>query len=1011
MRVIEQASLWFREGTSDKVYEVDLVEVATSQHVVNFRFGRRGSALKDGTKTATPVALAKAKLVFDKLVAEKVAGGYKHAGGAAVAPAPRPGNGPAATNDSAAIVARLRQGTRGEGSLHAAVWRAGDRDLIEAEPALLELLGAPAPKPTPPWVWTHLVLSALVRCGTSAALPKLRAITEDPKTPMHVRAIGRLAIVRISPAALSLQPSLGDLSPAIGAALVAGDAGTVARAAEEMLATDVPKATAIAVGLYLINDAVTRPAVLALARVARLSNAEIAVIRTLFRMAELRRDGELYVLIARRIDAVTTRAGYSPTSPHSRIPMSPGTRGYFRRRVARVLRRLARARSADYVTMASAVLLAYTDDDGEPPKQAWDHWYDRFARYHALNDILYGKSPRYERAHHYRATWKCKGRYRPGDPAPPVREERYPHLWDAAPEALWRLLGAARALPVLELATKALRANRPFVDALPDDALAAVLATGQSIAQQFAFEMVRDRPMSIALARGALASDLDDAHTWVIRWIVAHVADALKDPELLALLVTGKTAAIRESALTLLLGRALPDDVAKSVAIRSLSILLGFRDAPENNERAAAAAGLLLRVLEAPLKEIGTQVLRDLIRHPLPALGELAGELMLRHAKRDALPGELLEMLLASPHASVRLLGGRLLALTPADLIKDDPEALVLFATSANAELREGTRTLLGEVAQRYPDIGRVIAARLVESLLIPQPDGAPAHIVSLLRAELAHVLPTVEPAKILKLIGALSPHAREAGGLLLSQLGPDDLGIDEIGRLASHEILAIRRGAWALAAAAVHRFQLAPVAVARLVDSAWADTRAFAFAFVREVLKTVNAETIIAICDSIRPEVQAFGKQLLHEQFQAADAGTYLVKLAEHPSANIQLLVSGMLEHHVAPRMEGDGLAPDPAGALARIRVLAPYLITVLSQVNRGRVAKERVIALLRREAAVSVEAATVIAPILDRQSVTIAITQKHPLISTMVDVATTFPAVTLPITIVPPPPHGRER
>jgi len=46
--VIDQARLWFREGTSDKVYEVDLVEVAPNQHVINFRFGRRGSALRDG---------------------------------------------------------------------------------------------------------------------------------------------------------------------------------------------------------------------------------------------------------------------------------------------------------------------------------------------------------------------------------------------------------------------------------------------------------------------------------------------------------------------------------------------------------------------------------------------------------------------------------------------------------------------------------------------------------------------------------------------------------------------------------------------------------------------------------------------------------------------------------------------------------------------------------------------------------------------------------------------------
>src|SRR5262245_43447567 len=77
MRVVEPARLGFREGKSDKVYEVDLVEVTTGQYVVNFRFGRRGSSLRDGTKTPLPVSLDKARAVFAALVAEKTKGGYK----------------------------------------------------------------------------------------------------------------------------------------------------------------------------------------------------------------------------------------------------------------------------------------------------------------------------------------------------------------------------------------------------------------------------------------------------------------------------------------------------------------------------------------------------------------------------------------------------------------------------------------------------------------------------------------------------------------------------------------------------------------------------------------------------------------------------------------------------------------------------------------------------------------------------------------------------------------------
>ena len=88
----------------------------------------------------------------------------------------------------------------------------------------------------------------------------------------------------------------------------------------------------------------------------------------------------------------------------------------------------------------------------------------------------------------------------------------------------------------------------------------------------------------------------------------------------------------------------------------------------------------------------------------------------------------------------------------------------------------------------------------------------------------------------------------------------------------------------------------------------------------------------------------------------------------------------------------------------LDKLKALVPYFATVLSQVNRGKVAKERVLALLRREAAKSHEAAAVFAPLLDRQSATMAVMQKHPLIATMVDVHHLYPDVPLPISVIAP-------
>jgi hypothetical protein len=68
MKLIKQTRLVFVEGKSDKVYEVDLCEVGANQFVVNFRYGKRGAALKDGSKTVAPVKRDEADRVFAKLV-------------------------------------------------------------------------------------------------------------------------------------------------------------------------------------------------------------------------------------------------------------------------------------------------------------------------------------------------------------------------------------------------------------------------------------------------------------------------------------------------------------------------------------------------------------------------------------------------------------------------------------------------------------------------------------------------------------------------------------------------------------------------------------------------------------------------------------------------------------------------------------------------------------------------------------------------------------------------------
>jgi bifunctional non-homologous end joining protein LigD len=71
----ERITLYYREGSSDKVYQVS-IEPQGQGFVVNFAYGRRGSTMNTGTKTQTPVDHETAARIFTKLVNEKKAKGY-----------------------------------------------------------------------------------------------------------------------------------------------------------------------------------------------------------------------------------------------------------------------------------------------------------------------------------------------------------------------------------------------------------------------------------------------------------------------------------------------------------------------------------------------------------------------------------------------------------------------------------------------------------------------------------------------------------------------------------------------------------------------------------------------------------------------------------------------------------------------------------------------------------------------------------------------------------------------
>lgn len=1047
MKLIRRVSLGLREGNSDKVYIVDLCEVAGRKFVVNFQFGRRGQPLKDGTKTDTPVAEAVARSIFAKLVEEKTRKGYSEsAEAAAAAPAasarkvvasPRGASKP--TREEA-ILARLRgnsQAVKGW-DLGRAAWRAGELRLKAAVAPLLTSIGGGDMRRE------YCVLWALARCGDESTLAALvQARKQSPMTAERAVAGLELLVPRTAKSpmlqrvglemlrawgdelrAAVAQRAYGELPPGLRYAAEQGPAEAFAEVLQRSLAAG--ESGAVLETLYRVDSPIVRPGLIAALRTVPLLPGSFRAVRHVFKMAELRGDAEVYGLLALRFEVTphnfSARHNYTyvegrrtdvrkeQAKADSRLAYGQLTRAYLRRRTWATLNRLGTLGAAEsYVRMAVGVLLPFTDAhavetrsssryDYSSRRTTTTHW-DRFSPFLAFNHVLYDNSRRYE----LKGTtllWRCRGNYKPGDAPPEPREEAFPALWDQVPVGLLHLLAESACRPVHEFAVKALRANKAFCDELDLDAIVMLLGRPYEITAQLGYELALARwdannpdfELVAALASCPVAMARQTARSWidVDRSRFAGARD------LIVSLVLSPHADTRAYGRALLMSVILPPGVAESLIARAIAVMLALPAGEAEEAQAKEGGETLLRIFAGPLRSLGFGVLRDLVHHPLAAVQAFAAEVLLAHETRaQDLPEDLIAALaIESKFPTVRNLGVRLFGGLPDEVLMQRVNLLLAFATSALADQRGAIRPVLQRLA-KLPSFGELIVPPLLVTLLTKEEhEGVHSSVLALLKTDLAAALGSVPKDAVLRLLRSKHGAAQELGGILLARnVDPASLEVGEVARLASHEILSVREAAWHFYSHNKSRL-LADMGVAiKILDASWEDSRRFAFELFRGYEEhDFTPDVLVAVCDSVRPDVQAFGRELVTRFFRESHGHEYLLRLSEHPSADVQLFATNYLETYAT-------------GSLERLRQLEPYFLGVLSRVNRGRVAKARVFAFLTAEAERSPEAAQLVANLMTRQSLTMAIGDKAASIVAMVAVAGRFADTPLPITIKQPP------
>jgi hypothetical protein len=339
----------------------------------------------------------------------------------------------------------------------------------------------------------------------------------------------------------------------------------------------------------------------------------------------------------------------------------------------------------------------------------------------------------------------------------------------------------------------------------------------------------------------------------------------------------------------------------------------------------------------------------------------------------------------------------RLFGQLPDEQLLQKSQLLITLVTHEIADLREAIRPGIRRLATHHPEFAQQLVTHLLHILRLPEPhDGVHSFIAQVLNQDIPGWMQQATQEDTWELLQVPSSAAQEVAGRVIETRAAEwaeSLDTSAIALLTHHEVMAVRQSGYQMLRQILPRLRQSAMELVNTVmvfDSRWTDAKQFGFELFGQHLQPEDftPAVVISVCDCVDPAVRKFGRDLLTQCFQTRDGQEYLVKFSEHPANDMQIFASHYLESYA-------GGHPD------RLQELQPYFVRVLAQVNRGRVAKQRIFAFLDAEATQSEAAANIVTEILTRQSVAMAIGDKSRAIATLLKIHQTFPHLDVPIQV----------
>ncbi len=1011
LKIQQQKKLYFIEGKSDKVYEVDLCESGGDLFVVNFRYGRRGATLREGTKTVFPVPYDDALSIFNKLVESKEKKGYGENGSVSM-----PVKLNTAREDT--ILKYLKQAIAGTYSrdwkVSKIILRCAELHIKLASPLIARFINSNDEFEQYASIYTLCVLEDDTHVDS---------IYNVFKTENFSNKSGRVAVAYClkygnDNVKKEIQNKILNTLPSeLGNHIKHPRLFYAALKDYFLKEENIDASVLYYVYLYSYIENSGREELYQFLQSIPLKVNTFKSVRYIYRSSHLLDDYQFLGLLSKRMGVSTP--GYTSSYIYSgqqwtsvdiekkkenpSVAFSSKTQKYFNKNTYSLVYKLSKTNISGYLDYAVFMLVSLNDKtDRNASNVQYNYIYNSverryiterriFPRYHefsALMYVLYGNSTLLNRDN---TKWFYSEDIKLEDLE---RAEILPEVWSSNPEKVLYVLSHAKSEEAVFFALRIIKENKSILDSILLEDLQRLVSHYHPKVLEVILESIKDKYKNLqpedAIMLALLSSKNERAIELGLGWLNFYERDYFsRDEVVIGLLLTGEVKVI--DYLKTLYG-----SIPKYNFILNLNALSGLFQSHSiyteayllevNNLIGNTTFGSLLS--DVSLEEINKLASSNSVTNKLFAAN------LAKHNKIETflLFKDSIDEYINSDDARLRQVGIELLSQFPDHFLLENSKKISGFCFSEYEEVR----TAIQPTIERLVNLDTDFKTSLFNSLLIvlidaEKYDGLHANCYSLLTENYKHYLNDISHEFMFKLVLSHYEYAQKLGLPLFKQhIDLNTLPVDKLVSLGNSDVFEIRKMLQDYFQLHIPKINYELEKALLIFNSTWQDIIDWACDYFERSIEEKNwtVNILLYACDHTKNEVQAFGRKMITAHFSEEKGLPLLMKLQEHPTKDMQFFVTNYLETYAKD-------APDV------ILKLETYFKTSLFNINTHRATKTRIYAFLEQESVKSKVVAEMTVRLINSILGTKTIKDRSNNIDVLLSIYDVFPEIEVPLLI----------